>query len=527
MGLSRKKRVALRLRKRQSRKHTRRMRGGNNVSPLKFAVVAIFKNEALGIREWLEHYKWQGVDKVLLLNNNSTDDWKEQVKGFDDFVTVLDAHKNGAQTEHYEKLGIPWLHANNIDVVTFVDIDEFMFGTGGKNLKQRVQDIFGNPNRPSRVLYLWTVFGSSGHDAQPKSIRKGFIWKSKNSEAFLKNRNTIDGSVKSIAWVKDILPGPIDIHRVKTSGKELSVYDSPPGIQLNHYRIQSKQFWRNVKMPRGNAYHADTDDEKAKSAKRNWAKFDNSDINEVKDETLKDMVEEYEKTNQTGGGIAEDSIAYVINMDKSVDRLNDISEQAKKAGLKLTRFPGVAVDDSVMKVNNGEKLQEEGIGYIIYVDPSGKFANKGKIGCFLSHRNLLKKISEDPSVKSEISIILEDDAIIPENILQKLNDLHKVLPSDWDMCFIGKWQLDTVRVTDTLHKITNRFNPDKNWGTWAYIVKNASIKDKILPCLEVMGNPIDTQYNYYTNKIQTYVTIPNIVEVNMKVESARQSENSK
>lgn len=526
MGLSRKKIHPVRLRKRKTRKYTRRMRGGNT-HPLKFAVVAIFKNEAMGIREWIEHYKWQGVDKVLLLNNNSTDNWKEQTQGFDGFATFMDAHKNGAQTEHYEKLGIPWLNANHIDVVAFVDIDEFMFGTGGKNLKERVQEIFGKPDRPSRVSYLWTLFGSSGHDAQPKSIRKGFVWKSKNSEAFLKNRNTIDGSVKSIAWVKDILPGSIDIHRVKTSGKELSVYDSPPGIQLNHYRIQSKQFWRNVKMPRGNAYHTNMSDEKAKSAKRNWAKFDNSDINEVKDDTLKDMVEEYEKTNQQGGGIAEDSTAYVINMDKSEDRLKVITEQANKAGMKLTRFPAVSIGDDVMKVNNGQPLQEQGIGHIIYVDPSGKFANKGKIGCFLSHRNLLKKISEDPSVKSEISIILEDDAIIPENILQKLNDLYKELPSDWDMCFIGKWQLESVPVTQTLHKITNRFNPDKNWGTWAYIVKNASIKDNILPCLEVMGNPIDTQYNYYTNQIQTYVTVPNIVEVDMKVESARASENSK
>ena len=79
------------------------MRGGNNRNSLKFAVVAIFKNEAMGIREWVEHYKWQGADKVLLLNNNSTDNWKEQLQGFEGFVTVTDAQKNGAQVEHYEK----------------------------------------------------------------------------------------------------------------------------------------------------------------------------------------------------------------------------------------------------------------------------------------------------------------------------------------------------------------------------------------------------------------------------------------
>ena len=278
------------------------MRGGNNRNSLKFAVVAIFKNEAMGIREWVEHYKWQGADKVLLLNNNSTDNWKEQLQGFEGFVTVTDAQKNGAQVEHYEKLGIPWLKENNIDVVTFLDIDEFMFGTGGKNLKQRVEEIFGNPGRPSRVSYLWTIFGSSGHYAQPKSVRKGFVWKAKNSEAFLKNRNTIDGSVKSIAWVKDILPGPIHMHSVKTSGKELSVYDSPPGIQLNHYRVQSKQFWRNIKMSRGNVFHPNIDNKNAKSAKRNWTKFDNSNVNEVKNDTLENMVEEYERNNNEQGG---------------------------------------------------------------------------------------------------------------------------------------------------------------------------------------------------------------------------------
>ena len=47
-----------------------------NKANLRVGLMAIFKNESMGIREWIEHYVWQGVDKILLINNNSTDYWK-------------------------------------------------------------------------------------------------------------------------------------------------------------------------------------------------------------------------------------------------------------------------------------------------------------------------------------------------------------------------------------------------------------------------------------------------------------------
>ena len=49
---------------------------------MKLALMAMFKNEAMGIREWVEHYVWQGVDTILLLDNNSTDDWRSKIRDF-------------------------------------------------------------------------------------------------------------------------------------------------------------------------------------------------------------------------------------------------------------------------------------------------------------------------------------------------------------------------------------------------------------------------------------------------------------
>ena len=37
----------------------------------RIAIVAIFLNESQGMHEWLDHYMWQGIDKILLLDNGS------------------------------------------------------------------------------------------------------------------------------------------------------------------------------------------------------------------------------------------------------------------------------------------------------------------------------------------------------------------------------------------------------------------------------------------------------------------------
>ena len=141
----------------------------------------MFKNEAMGIREWIEHYLWQGVDTILLLDNNSTDDWKSKIQDYlyVGKVTVLYAPDTHAQNRQYNSIGMPWLKEQNVDVLAILDLDEFIFGTDGKTLKEYVLEIFGSPNRPSRIFCKWTLFGSSNLEEQPESIRKSFTWKQK------------------------------------------------------------------------------------------------------------------------------------------------------------------------------------------------------------------------------------------------------------------------------------------------------------------------------------------------------------
>jgi hypothetical protein len=240
---------------------------------LKIGIVALFKNEAMAMREWLSHYKWQGIDRILLMDNNSTDDWRPALKGFESMVDTVSAAKDYAQNEHYNTLGREWIEKHKIDVVGIMDLDEFAFGLHGRNLRSHLEQLFsgeGGVPRPSQLLMKFNMFGSSGLDKQPASIRRGFTWR---------KRDTMANNTKAFIWTDDLIE--FGIHQSDVSGETLI---APPGIQLNHYNIQSREFFRKVKMTRGSATR------KTWNKARNWRFFKRYDINEYEDTVLRDML---------------------------------------------------------------------------------------------------------------------------------------------------------------------------------------------------------------------------------------------
>lgn len=239
---------------------------------LKIAIVALFKNEAMGIREWVQHYKWQGVNHILLLDNNSTDNWRNALDGYESFVTVIPAPEPHAQTKHYNTIALPWLKAHNYDVAGIVDLDEYAFGLPGRSLRGHLEQLFSVPPRPSQLLLKFHMFGSSGRVKQPRSIRRGFTWK---------KREVATNNTKAFVWVNDVIR--IGVHRSRVRGTTIV---APPGLQLNHYVLQSREFFKKVKMQRGDAVKGEWD------SARDWNYFRRYDTNEVEDTLLQRMVNE-------------------------------------------------------------------------------------------------------------------------------------------------------------------------------------------------------------------------------------------
>ena len=53
------------------------------------------------VKEWIEHYIWQGVDRLYIIDNRSTDDTKSKLEEYGDKIKYLSLPEKHAQTKNY------------------------------------------------------------------------------------------------------------------------------------------------------------------------------------------------------------------------------------------------------------------------------------------------------------------------------------------------------------------------------------------------------------------------------------------
>lgn len=125
------------------------------------AVCAIFKNEALFMKEWIEYHLLIGIEHFYLYNNFSNDNYKEVLRPYveKDIVTLIDWPIQGndnAQDRAYTDCLRRF--KNEAHWVAIIDLDEFI------NLKKcdKIKDwLLEYEKYPSVYLY-WKHFGASG-----------------------------------------------------------------------------------------------------------------------------------------------------------------------------------------------------------------------------------------------------------------------------------------------------------------------------------------------------------------------------
>lgn len=137
-------------------------------------IVAIFKNEAVAMKEWLSHYVNQGVEHFYLINNGSTDNWESQIKGFP--VTIITDNTRYKQVKLYNKYYLKLVKKLSRWVMV-VDLDEFLYARNGYNTITEYLDTI--PNEINQISIRWKMFGSNGYIDQPESIIKSFTKRKK------------------------------------------------------------------------------------------------------------------------------------------------------------------------------------------------------------------------------------------------------------------------------------------------------------------------------------------------------------
>lgn len=178
---------------------------------------------------------------------------------------------------------------------------------------------------------------------------------------------------------------------------------------------------------------------------------------------------------------------YIINLENDKKRFNTIKEQCLKNNLNISRFDAINgkllnIEDSEIKKRFGnEPLKNEII--------KNKFLKRTQIGCALSHIKLWEKII---NTKDNIILVLEDDAIVPDDFQKKLLDYTNQLPENWDMLICGgnKFQ-GKIYSNNLITPIKNKYG---NYGTFGYIIKKNTAK-KLLENCEFISKSIDYHLN--------------------------------
>jgi len=221
------------------------------------------------------------------------------------------------------------------------------------------------------------------------------------------------------------------------------------------------------------------------------------------------------RRRQRGGAVAPATSpfftdAYAVTIDPESKRFKDIKAYADAAGLPLQPWKGV-----VIKPEEKDTLPPLGIGTTNFKDRTGAVFNLGVIGAYLGHRNLYQHIADTAADKPG-TMIYEDDVEIPPDLYSRLSQIQDQVPADWDFIFLDKLYVVGKKISDNIMKLDKDMTGYKNWGIWGYIVKNASLKDKVLPIMKHMMDVPDIQLAKFADVLNMYLIVPSIVKQDAK-----------
>ena len=234
--------------------------------PYFLSVCAIFKNEAVNLHEWTSHYLLEGAEHIFLVDNGSKDNFMTTVQPFIDLgqVTVMVNHKQHAQQEILDHYILPIL-ASTVWMLN-VDLDEIVYARQGTT-----SDFLRSvPCSIATIEVPWKMFGSSGHTEHPTgSLVKNFLWRSStshpNRKSFFRSSMTTkvfthsaeargktltfgEACTRSDGCIKATTGITIEGNKVN---KQTEFSTTPEFLQLNHYAIQSLQWFLSTKSSRG------------------------------------------------------------------------------------------------------------------------------------------------------------------------------------------------------------------------------------------------------------------------------------
>ncbi len=205
---------------------------------------------------------------------------------------------------------------------------------------------------------------------------------------------------------------------------------------------------------------------------------------------------------------------YVVNLDRSPERLKSIDKRLKDIGLDYTRIS--AVDGKVREFTSKEINKNK------YSFFHGKYITPTEVACFVSHVNVWEEFEKNND--AEFALVLEDDMIFSDEFVSVLKALVKDKKS-WDVVKLNGGHkggnLKVKNLTNKTSLVLNLFHQSK---TGAYIMNKKAAKSylsKIYPMFVPIDHEFIKFWKYGLNIFSVYPfpsveeDVPSTIDYNM------------
>jgi len=181
---------------------------------------------------------------------------------------------------------------------------------------------------------------------------------------------------------------------------------------------------------------------------------------------------------------------FLINLDKSTDRLELCQNELKKYNIDFERIPGVYGKD--LTTEEVETIYDESRNDKHYKKP----LSLGEIGCYLSHIKCWQKIVDE---KLDYAVILEDDFKLDSNFKEFESVFEQMQNWDYVRMAFSSRKVPIVK----RHKITNTrdlvYYKKIPINTLAQAVSLEGAK-KLLANSKTIFRPVDVDMKHYWEK---------------------------
>lgn len=246
------------------------------------AVVAIAKNEANNIREWVGYHLAIGVDVVYLYDNASDDGTREQIQDFIDTGKVVYTYFPGKNQQLPAYDHAIANYKNVCKYMAFIDCDEFLAVPFGKQLVEVVDEIISKTPNAGGLGVNWALYGSSGYEyKQPGLLIETFLKRGKNDAWPNYHVKTIVNPRMVEKYISPHFPlyhiGAWSVDSTRKRQRLWYNHDVDFSIiRCNHYFCKSKEEFI-AKRSRGMA---------DRQAKYDMSKFKEYDLNDIDDSMM-------------------------------------------------------------------------------------------------------------------------------------------------------------------------------------------------------------------------------------------------